>query len=72
MLKEPTEVIFLEIISYIVYFHCAVCLVMQLCLTLCDPVDCSPLGSSVRGDPRGKNTGVGCHACLQGSPKPRD
>ena len=24
-------------------------LVTQSCLTLCDPVDCSPLGSSVRG-----------------------
>ena len=23
------------------------CLVAQLCLTLCDPMDCSPLGSSV-------------------------
>ena len=27
---------------------CAVlCLVIQLCLTLCDPIDCSPPGSSV-------------------------
>ena len=26
---------------------CAVCLVAQSCLTLCDPVDCSPPGSSV-------------------------
>ena len=24
-------------------------LVSQLCLTLCDPIDCSPPGSSVRG-----------------------
>ena len=30
------------------------------------PMDCSPPGSSVHGDPPGKNTGVGCHACLQG------
>ena len=27
----------------------------------CDPVDCSPPGSSVQGDSPGKNTGVGCH-----------
>ena len=27
---------------------CYCCLVAKLCLTLCDPVDCSPLGSSVR------------------------
>ena len=26
-----------------------VCLVAQSCLTLCDPMDCSPLGSSVHG-----------------------
>ena len=26
-----------------------VCLVAQSCLTLCDPMDCSPPGSSVRG-----------------------
>ena len=46
---------------------CAVlCLVAQLCLTLCDPVDCSPSGSSVHGDSPGKNTGVGCQAPLQG------
>ena len=29
-------------------------------------MDCSPPGSSVHGDPPGKNTGVGCHALLQG------
>ena len=43
-----------------------VCLVAQLCLTLCDPMNCSPPGSSVHGDSPGKNTGVGCHALLQG------
>ena len=34
--------------------------------TLCDPVDCSPSGSSVHGDSPGENTGVGCHALLHG------
>ena len=43
-----------------------VCLVPQSCLTLCDPKDCSPPGSSVHGDSPGKNTGVVCHALLQG------
>ena len=42
------------------------CLVAQLCSTLCDPMDCSPPGSSVLGDFPGKNTGVGCHALHQG------
>ena len=36
------------------------------CPTLCDPLDCSPPGSSAHGDPPGKNTGVGCYALLQG------
>ena len=40
------------------------CLVAQLCLTLCDPMDCSLPGSS--GDSPGKNTGVGWHALLRG------
>ena len=29
-------------------------------------MDCGPPGSSVHGDSPGKNTGVGCHALLQG------
>ena len=33
---------------------------------LSDAMDCSPPGSSVHGDSPGKNTGVGCHALLQG------
>ena len=44
----------------------ALCLGTQSCLSLCDPVDCSPPGSSVHGDAPGKNTGVSCHALLQG------
>ena len=42
------------------------CLVAQSCLTLCCPMDCSQPGSSVHGDFPGKNTGMGCHALLQG------
>ena len=44
----------------------SVCLDTQLCLTLCDPMDCSPPGSSVHEDSPDKNTGVGCRALLQG------
>ena len=39
---------------------------LQLCLNLCNSLDCSLAGSSVHGDSPGKNTGVGCHALLQG------
>ena len=34
--------------------------------THCDPMDCSPPGCSVHGDSPDKNTGVGCHALVQG------
>ena len=42
------------------------CLVAQSCLTLCNPMDCSPPGSSVHGDSPGQDTRVGSHAFLQG------
>ena len=45
---------------------CFVGLVAQSCATLCDPMDCSPTGSSVHGDSPSMNTRVGCHAPLQG------
>ena len=51
--------------------HCFLWLVcvraksLQWCLTLCDPMDCSPSGSSGHGYFPGKNTRVGCHVLLQ-------
>ena len=39
---------------------------LQSCLTLCDPMDCSPPGSSIHGDSLSKNTGAGCHFFFQG------
>ena len=42
------------------------CLVAQSCPILCNPMNCSPPDSSAHGDSPGKNTGVGCHALLQG------
>ena len=38
----------------------------------CDAMDYSLPSSSVHGDSPGKNTGVGCHALLQGIFRPRD
>ena len=38
---------------------------LQLCLTLFDPIDGSPPGSSHPWDSPGKNTGVCCHFLLQ-------
>ena len=40
-------------------------LLAQLCLTLCNPMDCSPPSSSVHGIFQARNTGVGCHFLLQ-------
>ena len=39
---------------------------LQSCLTLCDPMDYKPTISSVHRILQTKNTGVGCHALLQG------
>ena len=52
--------------SAITYFNYVLCLVAQSCPTLCDPMDCRPLGSSVHGDFPGKNTVVGCLTLHQG------
>ena len=53
------------------YIYVCVCMclcakLLQSCLTLCDPMDCSLPGYSVHGDSPSKNTGVGCHFLLQG------
>ena len=48
---------------WIVCCPAALCFVSQLCPTL---MDWSPPDASVHGDSPGKNTGVGCHALLQG------
>ena len=42
-----------------------VCISHSVVSDLCDPMDCSPPGSSVHGDSPGKNTRVGCHSLLQ-------
>ena len=53
--------------SYSVFFlQTVLCIAAQSCLTLYDPMVCSPPGSSGHGDSPGKNTGVGCHVLLWG------
>ena len=39
---------------------------LQSCPTLCNPMDCKPTRLLCSWDSPGKNTGVGCHALLQG------
>ena len=54
MSKESPEVCLISVgrvsVSYLnTEVDCGVCLVAQLCPTLCNPRDCSPQGSSVHG-----------------------
>ena len=42
------------------------CLIAESCPTPCDPMDCSPQGSSIYGVSPTKNIGVDCHGLLQG------
>ena len=51
---------------YVYKCVCVLAMSLQSCSTLCNPVDYNLPGSSVHGDFPGKNTGVGCHALLQG------
>ena len=64
--SEMTQMLKLSDTDHKVTITNALCLVAQSCLTLCDPMEHSPPGSSVHGVSPGKNTGVGCHALLQG------
>ena len=45
---------------------CGLCSVDQLCAALCDPHGLQPTRLLCPWDSPGKNTGVGCHALLQG------
>ena len=49
--------------AIVIRYH--VCFVIQSCLTLREPMDCSLPGSSVLGDSPGKNTGMGSLSLLQ-------
>ena len=53
-------------VSPLLHSKTVLCSVAQSCPTLCDPTHYSLPGSSVHGESPGKNTGVGCHALLQG------
>ena len=50
-----------------IFTYAVLCLVIQSCPTLWDPIDSSLTGSSVCGDSPGKNIEVDCHALLQGT-----
>ena len=67
--KDNSFTVKAEFPAYRFKYHCycaVLCLVTPSCLTLCNPLDCSPPGSSVPGDSPDKNTRMGCHSLLQG------
>ena len=51
---------------------CCCCLVAQPCPTLCDPMDCSPSGSSVRGILQARILQWVAMPSSRGSSRPRD
>ena len=57
--------IYIVCVCVCLYICCVLCCSVSH-VQLCDPLDCGPPSSSVHGDSPGKNTGVGCHALLQG------
>jgi len=50
--------------------HCVHAKLLYSCLTLCDPTECSPPGSSVQGILQARITGLGCHALTRDLPNP--
>ena len=55
----------------IIFYTCA-CSIVQLCLTLCDPMDCHPPGSSVHGILQARILGWIAMSSSRGSSQPRD
>ena len=57
-----------SLIPHLGHSFLSACLVTQSCPALCDPMNCSLLGSFVHSDSPGESkiTGVSCHALLQG------
>ena len=58
--------------TMLAWLHFFVCLVVQSCPTFCDPMGCSPPGSSVHGDSSGKKTGEVAMPSSRGSSQSRD
>ena len=65
--NQPYDMTVATFLHFWVFLACMWAELLQSCLTLCDPMDCSLPGSSVHRDSPGKNTGVGRHALLQGN-----
>ena len=63
--KIGIEGTYVNIVKAIYDKPAAAAKLLQSCLTLCDPIDCSPPGSPIPRILQEKSTGVGCHFLLQ-------
>ena len=62
-----------KVIQLYIHIHtCVLCLVTQLCPTLCDLMDCSPPGSSVQGILQARTLEWIAIPFSRGSSRPRD
>ena len=69
---SPSLTVCFSYISLLVGVVCMCVKSPQLCLTLCDPMDCSPSRSSVHGILQARILGWGAVASSRGSSRPRD
>ena len=53
-------------------YVCVVCMVVQLCLVLCNPMDCSPSGSSDNGISQARILEQVAISYSRGYSRPRD
>ena len=60
------------LLSYVMTEHAVLCLVTQSSLTLCDPMDCNPPGSSVHEDSPARILEWVAMTFSRGSSQPRD
>ena len=58
--------------SKILFYYCCCCLVTQSCLTLCEPMNCSPPASSVHGILQARILEWVALSFSRGSSQPRD
>ena len=67
---------YLHVLAQFIGFYnsccCCCCLVTKTCLTLCNPMDCSPPGSSVHGTPQASILEWVAISSSTGSSQPRD
>ena len=60
-----------QVYSKVIQFYIHVCSVTRLCLTLCDPIGCSPPGSSIHGILQARILEWVAISPSRGSPHPR-